>query len=140
VNFGLGASLPVDGTTTIGELAKSSNMHPQDAAIIVRHGAARHLFLQRENGDITHSAATRAIYTVPHLADAVETLMTNNYTAATNLCKAMKKWPGSQELTESAYNISHGTELSFFEDVARDKSRARKFAETMTCMSCSLEG
>jgi hypothetical protein len=140
VNFGLGASLSVDGTTTIRELAKNSNMHPEDAAIIVRHGAARHLFLQKENGDITHSAATRAIYTVPHLADTVETLMNNNYTAATKLCTAMKKWPGSRELTETPYNISHGTELSFFEDISQDKERARKFAETMTCMFYSLDG
>jgi hypothetical protein len=133
VSFGLGASLPVDGTTTIGELAKSSNMHPEDVAIIVRHGSARHLFIQNENGDVTHSAATRAIHTVPHLAEAVEALMNNNYTAATQLVSAMRKWPGSQELTETAYNLAHGTELSFFEDIAQDKSRARKFANAMTC-------
>ncbi|KAF1843483.1 S-adenosyl-L-methionine-dependent methyltransferase [Cucurbitaria berberidis CBS 394.84] len=135
--FKLAANLPAESTTTIAELAKTSGMHLDDAELIARNGVTRRLLLQHDDGKIGHSAASKAILEFPNLASFVEGTLAHMWGAAPFVVKAMEKWPGSQEPTQTAYNLAHTTDLSFFEYMAQHETVARKFAESMTLMQSS---
>lgn len=134
VNHEMAAHVPPDGTITVPELAKACGMHPDDVAMIIAHGATRRLFLRDEEGRIAHSAATMALTTVPGLATCAESILNEQWKAAPHVIAAMDKWPGHQEIDQTAYNLAHGTALPFFQYLAADGDgrKAQMFADAMT--------
>lgn len=133
-HFRLATNLPANSSLTIHELAKKSSMHPNDADALIRHGITRRIFLQKEDGTIGHSAVSKTLATSPGIASYVGGNLGNMWVAAPHLATAMEKWPGSQEINQTAYNIAHRTDLSFFEHIGNHETNARKFAESMTFM------
>jgi hypothetical protein len=134
VHFDLAKHLPADEAISIPELAKASSMHPDDLALIVRHGVARRLFTQVEDGKVGHSAMSKALITVPNLQNFVAGASGNMWVAAPAAVAVMEKWPGSQEPNQTAYTLGSNTDLSFWEDLEAHPSKGKKFADAMTLM------
>ena len=44
----------------------------------------------------------------------------------------MTKWPGSEEPNETAFNLAHHTELSFFLEISNIPNGAKRFADAMS--------
>lgn len=57
--------------------------------------------------------------------------------ASVKLLEAMEKYPGSQEMSQSAFTVAHGTENKepFFATLGKDPRRARRFGEAMSSLS-----
>jgi hypothetical protein len=53
-------------------------------------------------------------------------------TVSGQVVDAMQKWPGSQEPTQTAYNIAYDTDLPFFVHLSRDDTKFKQFASAMT--------
>lgn len=62
----------------------------------------------------------------------MENVLTNMWPGASRLVDAMGKWPGSQEPTETAFQLAESNERTFFEALASDEKRAKTFADGMT--------
>lgn len=45
--------------------------------------------------------------------------------------KASERWPGSEDKTETAYSLSRGTDLSFFDHINASSERANEFGTYM---------
>lgn len=105
-------------------------MHPEDLDIIVRHGMSRRLFLLSSNGTIRHSSLSRALLDIPNLRDFVAGVSGNLWTALPLISEVMAKYPGSQEMEQSAYKLAYGN--TFWDDFARHPKKGEDFAGAMT--------
>jgi hypothetical protein len=132
--FKLANNVPFDSTITISELAKASGLDDSDCNRLVRHALTNRLFIEEAPGVIKQSAMTQAIATVPLLREWIEETCENMWSSAPRIVSAMEKWPGSEEPNETAYNLSHHTELPFFADISQDKTgmRPKRFADSMS--------
>lgn len=65
-HFNMASAFPLDSAASISEIAEKSGMHPDDAGTLIRHAITHRLFKYQPDGTIAHSAATRAITTIPH--------------------------------------------------------------------------
>lgn len=124
-------AFPADSTASIPEIAEKSGMHPNDAETIIRYALTYRLFKQQPNGTIAHSAATRAIATVPHLHAWIVHALDYRWRDAPFIIPAMEKWPGSQELNETAFNLSQSKEEPFFKEIGKSEKNVRLFMEAM---------
>jgi hypothetical protein len=130
VKFNIITHLPVSGSISLPELAKASDMHVSDLEIIVRHGITRRLFLLEKDGTITHSALSKALLDVPLLRTFVAGVSANLWTALPLIPEVMAKYPGSQEMEESAYKLAYGNTL--WEDFQVYPQKGEDFAGAMT--------
>lgn len=125
-------AFPTNATSTIPEIAEKCGMHPDDATTMMRHGLARRLFLQKEDGRIAHSALTRAIVDVPNFSSFITGALDDTWVAAPFVVPAMRKWPGSQEPNQTAFNLAQGTDLPFFEELGKKAESSGAFADRMS--------
>ncbi|KAF1938263.1 S-adenosyl-L-methionine-dependent methyltransferase [Clathrospora elynae] len=61
------------------------------------------------------------------------------WSGAAHVVDAMEKWPSSQEPTQTAYGLAHGTDLTFFEHLAGNETKAKHFSDSMTFMQSAPE-
>jgi ubiquinone/menaquinone biosynthesis C-methylase UbiE len=127
----LAMALPMDGVTTVPALAEATGIHPDDVTRLINTAATRYVFRLQGKNEVRHSAKSKAIATIPLLANVTKFAMDLMWTSAPFVVPAMEKWPGSQEITQTAYNIANRTNLSFFEDIAVHEGRAKGFAGMM---------
>ncbi|KAH7386754.1 O-methyltransferase-domain-containing protein [Phaeosphaeria sp. MPI-PUGE-AT-0046c] len=130
VKFNIASHLPVSSSISVPDLADACNMHVEDLDIIVRHGITRRLFLLQIDGKITHSALSKALVDVPSLRTFVAGVSGNLWTALPRIVEVMEKWPGSQEMEESAYKLTYGK--TFWEDFEAHPQKGEDFAGAMT--------
>lgn len=135
----LATALPINGAVTVSALAESTGIDPKDLSRLINHGASRNLFILKGQDQVTHSAKSKAIVTISPLATFVKFALDTFWTAAPFFVTAMKKWPGSQEPTQTAYNIANRTDLSFFEDLAAHEGKAKGFAGSMAFIQSGPE-
>jgi hypothetical protein len=132
--FKLANNVPFDSTITVSELAKTSGLDESDCNRLVRHALTSRLFIEDAPGVIKQSTMTQAIATIPLLREWIEEMCEIMWSSAPRIVSAMEKWPGSEEPNETAYNLSHHTELPFFADLSQDKTgmRPKRFADSMS--------
>jgi hypothetical protein len=106
-------------------------MHPDDVETITRHAISYRLLQEQESGAIANSAASSAIANVPHLHAWTINTLDNMWSKAAFVVPAMEKWPGSQEANQTAFNLAHQQEGSFFEELAKNPKDIERFADAM---------
>ena len=116
-------------------MATFSNLPESTIKRIVRHAISNHVFAEPTKGTISHTAMSRAIATFPNFADCIELFRGTLWPTAPRLADAIEKWPGSEEATETAFNLSANTELSFWEDKAAHPEKAHRFAGAMAFLA-----
>lgn len=130
-HFDIPSALPADGTsTTITDLASRTGMHIDDTKSLVRHASSRRLLHHLPNDQVSHSAASKAIVSVPVLRGvmACASLIQKSLDYVVDV---MDQSPGSQKLDQAPYSLAHNTKLNFFEHLATQPDLGRQFAESM---------
>ena len=51
--------------------------------------------------------------------------------SATKTVEALTKWPDAQEPEQTSFNVAHGTDAIFFEEIAKDSEREKRYADAM---------
>jgi hypothetical protein len=112
-------------------MAKTSGLHIEDLRHILNLALAQRVFSEPSPGVIAHSAASCAMADVPFFHEWLAYVTDTFWPAATQVSHAMAKWPGSQEPSQTAFSLSRGTSLSFFDEIARHPAEAKRFADAM---------
>lgn len=86
---------------------------------------------------IAHSAMSNAIANVPLLREWIEETCENMWSSGPRIVSALGKWPGSEEPNQTAWNLAHHTEDSFFQSLGRDEASAKRFADSMSFFQAS---
>jgi hypothetical protein len=105
-------------------------MDVDDLDIIVRHGISRRLILLQQDGTITHSALSKALLNIPNLSAFVAGVSGNLWAPLPLLPQIMAKYPGAQEMEQSAYKLAYGN--TFWEDFEAHPKKGEDFAAAMT--------
>jgi hypothetical protein len=136
-HFKIPAALPSDGSAiSISDLATKTDMHIDDTRTLVRHGSARYLINSLPGDQVSHSAASKAMLSMPVLTGLIECglLMTKS---THHVVDVMEQFPGTQDMSHTAYGLAYNTPLSFFEHLATQPERARHFAGAMGLLASS---
>ncbi|KAJ4402466.1 hypothetical protein N0V91_007180 [Didymella pomorum] len=136
-HFKIPAALPPDGSAiSISDLATETGMHIDDTRTLVRHGSARYLIKSLPGDQVSHSAASKAMLSMPVLTGLIECglLMTKS---THHIADVMERFPGTQDMSRTAYSLAYNTPLSFFEHLATQPERAQHFAAAMGLLASS---
>jgi len=122
-------------TTNFAEMAAFCKQPESAVQRIVRHAIYFHCFAEPTKGTIAHTAMSRALASFPHLSDALEEFRGTLWPTAPRLVDAMLRWPDSDNPNETAFNLSAGTDLTFWEYYAKHPEKAQRFAGAMTFLA-----
>lgn len=93
------------------------------------------IFQEKRPGFVSHSASSRLIKQQQGMRDTIGFLLYDIAPGALHVTEALKKWPGSAEPNETGFNIAESTPLPFYERLAEDAERSRRFGGGMRYMT-----
>jgi hypothetical protein len=135
--FKFAESFAATETTTVSKLADSAGLDHGDTDQLVRHAIANRLLLEPAPGVIAHSAMSNALANVPLLQNWAEYTCDNIWSSAPSIAPAMQKWPGSDELDETAWSLAQNVKEGFFEHLGKNERKAKSFADAMSFFQAS---
>ncbi|KAH7153612.1 S-adenosyl-L-methionine-dependent methyltransferase [Dactylonectria macrodidyma] len=137
-DFKVAQAVPLDGeisyedlTTKVVELNNGLDIPMLNLRRIVRHAMTNRIFVEPKKGFVAHTRSSRLI---------AEDALTNNWVGfmcndlglpIANVINAMKKWPGSEEPTETSVNISYNQNLPWFDFLQKDADVAKRYSLAM---------
>jgi len=103
VRYRLAHSFPVGEETTFARLAASTNGVVSETRMrqIIRLAVTQNIFAEPKPGIIVHTAASRLLAEDDRLHDWVGVNADEFWPGAAMTCRAMDKWPGSEEVNET---------------------------------------
>ncbi|KAH3967279.1 hypothetical protein HBI24_208500 [Parastagonospora nodorum] len=118
--------------TTFTELAAHANCGLQEPEIrrLLRHAMAYRIFCEPRKGVVAHTAASKRLshpLMRAWLGFATEEL----WPSATKTVEALTAWPQAQEPGQTSFNLMRGTDSIFFEDIAKDPGREKRYVDAM---------
>ncbi|KAJ9665699.1 hypothetical protein H2201_004183 [Coniosporium apollinis] len=124
--FRIPQAVPLDSSISYADLAHRCALDTTQLSRLLRCAMAAHLLHSPTPGQIAHTADIRLLATDPTMWDFVGCTLTELRPAGFAFLDAMAQWPGSQELSQTAWNACSKTPKTFYEDVLGDSERARR--------------
>ncbi|KAF2964106.1 hypothetical protein GQX73_g9477 [Xylaria multiplex] len=102
---------------------------------ILQHAVTNRFLAQPRPGYIAHSACSTLLSQSPALMDWVGSACEDLWPAASQVIPALLKWPELPALpSHTAFNVAENTDRPFFQALASDPQRTRRFASAMGLM------
>lgn len=101
---------------------------------LIQHAAAQRILSQPQAGHVSHSSLSHLMATNSLLMDHIASFSSDMWPAAARVVDAMQKWPDSQQANQTAYNLTSGSNLSFFQTLAAQPEKASRFTSSMRFM------
>ncbi|KAG6121889.1 hypothetical protein E4U13_003712 [Claviceps humidiphila] len=98
---------------------------------LLRLAVANNLFCEPQVGHVAHNCSSRVLLKDEALASWIGLFTEDLFLPIGNTVAAMRKWPGSEEPTETAINVSYGHQDNFFDHTQSDTARARRYELSM---------
>lgn len=133
--YAIAEAVPFNDTITYVDLAQKCGVDPGQLKQMLRQLMQLRIFREPVVGKVGHTAASKHL-THPGAVyfNAYCSLNTMDY--VTKQIDAFEKWGhGSQEPTEAALNIAHGTDKSMYEYYEENKEVRERFSDLMTFVS-----
>ena len=92
-------------------------------------------FQEKSPGFVSHSTASLLLKQSRGMQDTVGFLLYDIAPGSVHVIEAMQKWPHSGEPTETGFNIAEQTSDAFYQHLARDTERSRRFGGGMRFMT-----
>ncbi|KAK3390364.1 S-adenosyl-L-methionine-dependent methyltransferase [Podospora didyma] len=133
------SQLGVDETVSITELAARCHADEDVMGRLVQHAMTNYLLLRPAPGQVAHSATSTLLASAPPLHDWIGSVCEDMWPAAAHVVPALAKWrDGGEEPTaepnQTGHNLAEGSDVPFFDTLARSPERARRFASAMGMM------
>ena len=101
----------------------------------MQHAIINNFFQEKTPGFVSHSAASLLLKQSEGMQDTAGFLLYDIAPGSVHVIEAMQKWPHSAEPTETGFNIAEKTSDSFYQHLARDAERSRRFGGGMRFMT-----
>ena len=122
--------VPLDGSTTLLEIADRSGLPVQLVERFIRHAMSNHIFTE-EDGLVRHTASSRLLATLPDLKAAISMMSTETWPAVHKVVDVIKAFPQCEEPNESAYSLAHEPGVTMFAHLAKHPKRMDDFGTAM---------
>jgi hypothetical protein len=93
----------------------------------VRHAITNHIFREPRKGFVAHTRTSRLLAEDIQMQAWTAMYVEDLYLPNASTIKAMDKWPGSQEPTETGCSLALNTKDPFFVEMAKDPARLKRF-------------
>ncbi|OAA75810.1 O-methyltransferase, family 2 [Akanthomyces lecanii RCEF 1005] len=127
--------VPPKGDISYADLAAAICQDEILVRRMLRVAMMNRLFIETEDGHVSHSAASRILHAEPGAMDSSGFLLEEMFPAATKMITALNKYPNSGEPNETGFNIAFDTDRSFYLELEAHPERARRFGSAMRWMS-----
>lgn len=129
--YDLASHVPLIGSTTFSAIATATSLSKTLIERIMRHAMANGIFTEDDQGNVLHTAASRALATDSDLNAAVG-LMTCDISPATQkTLDAVSKFPNSSEPDETAFTLQNDPGVPIYTWLAKHPDRAKRFGAGM---------
>ena len=133
--FSIAKAVPTNSSISYTALSQKTSVDAIQLKRILRYAMTKNAFNELSIGEVAHTPTSLLL-----LQDAIATInrysSTSGFPVGASFSDAVRKWGhGSQETTETAFNISKGTKLPAFEYHEENPAFARDFHHVMKLFS-----
>ncbi|QPH10860.1 hypothetical protein C2857_002365 [Epichloe festucae Fl1] len=131
--FRIAEAVPQTGSISYEDLARQVlkvsgyKIPASELRRVLRLAMANNLFCEPELGHVAHNCTSLVMLEDEALASWVGLYTVDLFLPVGNTVTAMQKWPGSEDLTETAVNISYSHRDTFFHHTQSDATRAKRY-------------
>ncbi|KAL9106098.1 MAG: hypothetical protein Q9227_008843 [Pyrenula ochraceoflavens] len=132
--FGFASSFPVEEETTFVEIANKVGLTESDTRRLLRIAMTHRIFKEPRKGVVAHTAISKAIAEKPLLRQFCGLVTEESWLGNSRVIDAIEKWPGSSEPDQTGISLATGTAKSYFQAIASDPVRAKRFDDVMSLL------
>lgn len=126
---------PIGEAISTSELARRCNADEEALTRLVQHAVTRRFLAQPEAGVIAHTAFSAMMAAQPAVTDFVGYVCEDLRPAAASIPDALATWPRPPWLpNQTGHNLAAGTTGTFWDSMAGEPARSRRFASSMSLM------
>jgi len=133
-DFNVAQAVPLEGTISYEELTAKVEALNDGLPIgvlnlrrLVRHAMTNRIFYEPVKNEVAHTRASRLLLEDEPVKNWVGFISADALPAMSNVVKAMRKWPASEEPTETSVNLAFNHSLSWFEYLAQHQVRNKRY-------------
>lgn len=130
-HFKIHEAVPLDGSATYAEIAKTSGVPERFVFRFIRNAMINGIFKEPSRGRVAHTARSRWLVEHPGVHDAVSLQSDEISHAAVSYTKTIEKYGASEEPNHSPFAVAEGVEESVFQIFARHPERRQRFGRAM---------
>ncbi|KAI5369172.1 putative O-methyltransferase domain, S-adenosyl-L-methionine-dependent methyltransferase [Septoria linicola] len=140
--FNIVAAVPTNPEETISytELAQTADVPFATMKSVVRMAMIFGFFRETSDGKIQHTTLSSAFATDPNVYNWLMYMAKETAPTVAHFVKATERWPNSENKSETAYSLSRGTNLSFFDHINLVPERANEFGTYMKSQAANKKG
>lgn len=94
---------------------------------LLRHAMTNRIFCERTKGQVAHTRASLLLLEDEPLSNWVGFMCNDLWLPIANVVNAMKKWPASEEPTETGVNLAYGQSLPWFDFIQQDQAFSKRY-------------
>ncbi|KAK2610911.1 hypothetical protein N8I77_004300 [Diaporthe amygdali] len=122
--------VPLGGRVSFTDIAKKTGFEEGIVKRLLRAAICRRIFQEPESGYVAHTKASKAMRS-KILLTFLRTGADMGWYTIFKLVDAAEKWPDVQEQDQTAFNLAHDVQGTYFENVAKSAKNAELFASGM---------
>ncbi|KAK0640600.1 O-methyltransferase-domain-containing protein [Cercophora newfieldiana] len=126
-DFDIARAVPLEGTISYEELTAKVEALNNGLPIgvlnlrrLVRHAMTNRIFCEPVKNHVAHTRTSRLLLEDEPLKNWAGFMSQDIWPAVANVVKAMRKWPASEEPTETSVNLTNGQSLPWFDYLQQD--------------------
>ncbi|KAL6837948.1 O-methyltransferase domain-containing protein [Trichoderma camerunense] len=132
--FKIADAVPLDGiisyedlTAKVREMNNGLNISLLDLRRLIRHAMTNNIFTEPKKGFVAHSRTSQLIREDAPLRNWVGFMCNDLWLPVANVIPAMKKWPASEESTETGVNLAYTQDLPWFDFIQQDAVFSKRY-------------
>ena len=131
--FRVAEFVPLEGAILFDELtdkvvaANGFRIGAMNLRRLVRHAMLNHIFVEPAKGLVAHTSVSRLLRDDEPMANWIGYMCRDLWLPATRVVDAMKKWPASEEPTETAVNLAFGQSLPWYDFLQSVPEKAKRY-------------
>lgn len=140
--FNIVHTVPIEPGKSISyaALAQEAKVPLATMKAVTRMAMVFGFFRETHGGDLQHTALSSSFATDPNSYNWVMYMAKETAPTVAHFVKATERWPGSEKKNETAYSLSRGTDLSFFDHINLSPERANEFGAYMKSQAANRKG
>ncbi|KAB5518887.1 O-methyltransferase-domain-containing protein [Coniochaeta sp. 2T2.1] len=132
--FKVAGSVPTTGTISYEDLTAKVEAANDNLRIgvlnlrrLLRHAMTNRIFCEPTKGQVAHTRASLLLLEDEPLKNWVGFMCHDLWLPIANVVDAMKKWPASEESTETGVNLAYGQSRPWFDFIQQDQAFSKRY-------------
>ncbi|KAH8199592.1 hypothetical protein TruAng_006242 [Truncatella angustata] len=136
-HFRIFSFIPLTGSVPRSEVAALAMVPENQLKATARMAMTSNLLCEPSPGELAHTAASRLFVANPAVLDWALFMAKGSAPTASKMVEATEKWGATTSMTETAFNVSNNTTLTFFDYISQTPDMAKLFVSYMKNVTSS---